>query len=412
MAISTTGTAAHPTPGLVTFVDFSGDTVLVTANIGVNPYYLVLNSGGNTGFTLNSDRTLSTFDISPSLLQSQILQTTLLPGADPVSIFPANSSTYVTDPGLNAVSQFTGQPLNLQQQLSINPAFSPIYVTGNAAAPRDFVLSQRVGGGLGQVSTIEAASNTIDPSPIPVGRDPVYGIMTADNRRAFILNQTDGTVSVINSQTNQLDTVPVGATNPIPVGVSPLWADFAPTRNEMVVANAGDGVHQGSLSIISIPLCSANALPINPNCDPNNPVDAVGFGTVLATVPVGINPRMVGVLQDGTRAYVVNGGNPSLPCAPPTPALPLGNCTVSVVNLTTNTVTATIPVPVSLITGSSPNLNGHPNYIAVTTGTPTGKVYVTSPESNFMTVIRTDTDTLDTTIPLQGNGVSVRVTQP
>ncbi len=76
-------------PGLVTFVDFSGDTVLVTANIGVDPYYLILNSGGNTGFTLNSDHTLTTFDISTSLLQSQILQTTLLPGANPVSIFPA-----------------------------------------------------------------------------------------------------------------------------------------------------------------------------------------------------------------------------------------------------------------------------------------------------------------------------------
>jgi DNA-binding beta-propeller fold protein YncE len=126
---------------------------------------------------------------------------------------------------------------------------------------------------------------------------------------------------------------------------------------------------------------------------------------------VGINPRMVGVLQDGTRAYVVNGGNPSLPCAAPTVALPLGNCTVSVINLTSNTVTATIPLPLSL-TNSSSILNGHPNYIAVTTGTPTGKVYVTSPETNFMTVIRTDLDVVDTTIPLQGAGVSVRVTQP
>ena len=414
VAISTTGTAAHPTPGLVTFVDFSGDTVLVTANIGVNPYYLVLNSGGNTGFTLNSDRTLSTFDISTSLLQSQILQTTLLPGADPVSIFPASSSTYVTDPGLNAVSQFTGQPLNLQQQLSIDPAFIPIYVTGNAAAPRDFVLSQRVGGGLGQVSTIEAASNTIDPNPIPVGRDPVYGIMTGDNRRAFILNQTDGTVSVINAQTNQLDTVPVGATNPIPVGVSPLWADFAPTRNEMVVANAGDSVHPGSLSIVSIPLCSANALPINPNCDPNNPVDAVGFGTVLATVPTGIESVMVSVLQDGTRAYVANQGDLTLPCALP-PAVPGVStvCSVSVINLTTNTLVRTLySLPDSQCLASNGTLCGHPAYIAATTGTPTGKVYIVSKDSQFMSVIRTDTDTVDVTIPLQGTGVSVRVTAP
>ena len=414
VAISTTGTTANPTPGLVTFVDFSGDTVLITAQIGVNPYYLVLNSGGNTGYTLNSDRTLTSFDISTSLLQSQVLQTTLLPGANPVSIFPEGANTYVSDPGLHAISQFTGQPLNLQQELAINPAFTPIYVVGIASAPRIYAISQRVGGGPGQVSTIETTSNTIDPNPITVGSGPVYGIMTADAKRAFIMNQTDGTVSVINAQTNLLDVVPAGATNPITVGQSPLWADFAPARNEMVVANAGDGVHAGSVSIISIPLCSATALPTNPNCNPNNPVDAVGFGTVLATVPVGINPRMIGVLQDTTnsRAYVVNGGNPNLPCAAPTAALPLGNCTVSVINLTNNTVTATIPLPVSPITGSSPNINGHPNYIAVTNGTPTGKVYVTSPESNVMTVIRTDTDTFDLTIPLQGNGVSVRVTQP
>ena len=106
VAISTTGTAANPTPGLVTFVDFSGDTVLITAQIGVDPYYLVLNSGGTTGYTLNSDHTLTTFDVDTALLQSNILQTTLLPGANPVSIFPEGTNTYVTDPGLNVVSQF------------------------------------------------------------------------------------------------------------------------------------------------------------------------------------------------------------------------------------------------------------------------------------------------------------------
>jgi DNA-binding beta-propeller fold protein YncE len=413
VVISNTGTATKPTSGLVTFVDFSGDTVLITAQIGVNPYYLILNSGGNTGFTLNSDHTLTSFDISTSLLQSQILQTTLLPGANPVSIFPEGTNTYVTDPGLSAISQFVGQPLNLQQELSINPAFTPIYVAGIASAPRVYAISQSNSGGAGQVSTIETASNTIDPTPIPVGRGPVYGVMTADARRAFILNQTDGTVTVINAQTNAPDTLPLGATNPITVGASPLWADFVPVRNEMVVVNAGDGVNPGSASIISIPLCSATAQPGNPNCDLNNPVDAVGFGTVLATVPVGVHPVMVGVLQDGTnsRAYVVNSGNPNLPCGGPTSTGAAINCSVSVINLNTNTVSATIPLPLSTTSGTS-ILNGHPNYIAVTSGTPTGKVYVTSPESNFMTVLRTDTDTVDGTIPLQGSGVSVRVTQP
>jgi DNA-binding beta-propeller fold protein YncE len=419
VVISTTGTPTNPTPGLVTFVDFSGDTVLITASIGVDPYYLVLNSGGQTGFTLNSDHTLTTFDIDTALLSSSILQTTLLPNANPASIFPEGANTYVSDPGLNVVSQFSGQPLNLQQQLTIDPAFTPIYVVGVASAPRVYAIGQRKNGGPGQVSTIETSSNTIDPNPIPVGRGPVYGVMTGDAKRAFILNQTDGTVSVINAQTNQLDIVPVGATNPITVGTSPLWADFAPTRNEMVVANGGDGVNSGSASIISIPLCSAAALPTNPNCDPNNPVDAIGFGTVLATVPTGINSVMVSVLQDGTRAYVANQGDLNLPCALP-PAVPGTStvCSVSIINLTTNTLIQTLySLPDNACAGNAaknlpPTLCGHPTYIAATTGSPTGKVYVVSKDSQFMSVIRTDTDAFDTSVPLQGKGVSVRVTQP
>lgn len=408
VVISTPGPTS---PGLVTLVDFSGDTVLVTANIGVDPYYLVLNSGGNTGYTLNTDKTLTSFDISTSLQSKDILQSTLLDnhGVLPLSISPEGAFTYITQPGRNSVAEFQSSPLSLRQEYPVNPAFTPVYVTGVANAPRIYAINRANNGGNGQVSTIETTSNTMDPTPIPVGINPIYGVMTADGRRAFIMNQGSNDVTVINSQTNQLDT-PL-ATIHDPGAVAPIWADFAPTRNELVVANAGDGVNPGSVSIISIPLCSANAQPSNPNCDPNNPIDAVGFGTVLANIPVGINPRMVGVLQDGSRAYVVNQGNPNLPCAAPSVSQPLGNCTVSVINLTSNTVTATIPIPVSTSTANA-TLNGHPNYIAVTTGTPTGKVYVTSPESNFMTVIRTDTDAVLTTIPLQGAGVSVRVTQP
>jgi DNA-binding beta-propeller fold protein YncE len=440
-AINPVGPAAQPqkfavvisapsstAPGLVTFVDFAGDSVLITANVGVNPYYLILNSGGNIGYTLNGDGSVTSFGISTVLLTSQIFQTTLLNSNNvlPLSLFPQGSFTYVTQPnsnpgtpfatpplGRNSIAEFTGTPLSLQQELPINSAFSPVFVAGIASASRSFAINQAINGGPGQVATIENTSTaTIDTNPIPVGVNPVYGVETADARRVFILNQGDGTVSVINAQTNGLDIVPTGATNPIAVGTSPLWADFAPTRNELVVANAGDGVNPGSLSIISIPLCTTTTQITNPNCDPNNPVDAVGFGTVLATVPVGVNPRMVGVLQDGTRAYVVNEGDSTQPCGPAVGSQP-ANCSVSVVNLTTNTVTSTIPlVTTAVVPGVTLTNNGHPTYIAVTTGSPTGKVYVTSPESEFMTVIRTDTDTIDTSIPLQGFGVSVRVTAP
>ena len=75
LAISTNPNAN----GLVTFVDFSGDTILDTTSLGFVPYYFALDATNSFGYTLNCDGTLNTFTISTSLIQSQVLQTTLLP---------------------------------------------------------------------------------------------------------------------------------------------------------------------------------------------------------------------------------------------------------------------------------------------------------------------------------------------
>lgn len=376
-------------PGLVTIVDFSGDSVLVTANIGVDPYFLMLNAGGTTGYTLNNDKTMTSFDISTALQTRDVVQTTLLANANPNSIFADATAIFVTEPGRTAVAQLkeTPPPPSLNQEFPIDPGYSPVWIAGFSGSPRAYVVSQNTNGGRGEVAAIEIASSTIS-TKIDVGVTPVYGVMTSDGKRAFIMNKGDNTVTVINAQTNQLDTVPSPAVNPIPVGAAPIWADLAPTRNELVVLNQGDGTSKGSISLINIPLCSAAALPGNPNCDPNNPIDANGFGQSLTAVPipVGVNPQMVAVLQDGSRAYVIN----------------KADSTVSVVNLTTNTVTATIPVPAT----------PHPTFMALINGTPTGKVYVTSPESDQMTIIRTDTDKVETTVPLQGKGIMVRAQLP
>jgi YVTN family beta-propeller protein len=407
-AIGLVGPAAQPTKyviavsspsptsnGLMTMVDFSGDTVVDTVSLGVNPYYLALNSNGTTGYTLNSDKTVNSFDISTQLITSQVLETTLLAGANPASITALGNTTYIPDPGVDGVDQLTGTPPALKQELPVGAVYTPVYLVGQATAGRAYAISQSASGGAGQVSAIETVNNTISAT-LPVGRGPVYGVMTLDGRRAFIMNQTDGTVSVINAQNNALDT-PVST---IAVGSNPVWADLASALNELVVVNQGDGTAPGSVSIVNIPLCSATLLPPNVNCDPTNPVDATNFGQVLPAIPVGINPIMVSVLGDYTRAYVANAGIAGLPCAAVAVAGVSTTCTVSVVNLTSNRVTATIPI------------NGHPVWIVTANATPTGKVYVVCKDSQVMTVIETDTDSVDTTIPLQGYGVSVRMTSP
>lgn len=411
-SINPVGPAAQPTkyavvavttgansPGLVNIVDVSGDDVLVTAMLGANPRYLNLNPGGNQGYTLNGDGTFNTFGISVGLLTSDVLQSTLLAGAQPASVLSQGNFLYIAEPGRNAVAELQGTPPALRQELPTGAG--TIYTVGVNGAPRVYAISPGVAGATGTVAAIETSSNTVT-NTIPVGRGPVYGVMTGDARRAFILNKTDGTVSVINAQTNAPDTFTGSrgaVTSTIPVGAGPIWADLVPNRSELVVANAGDGVSAGSVTIVNIPLCSAGAIVSNPNCDAANPVDATGFGQVLANIPVGINPVMVAVMQDGTRAYVANAGNATTPGS------------VSVINLDTNTVTTTIAASQS-VNQADAFIHGHPNTIAVTTGTPTGKVYVTAPDSTDLTVIRTDTDTVQTHLGMQGLGVQVRVSSP
>ena len=406
-AISPVGPAVQPTKyavaisqpanisaGLLTIVDFAGDTNLVNASVGPSPYYLSLSTTGGTGYTLNSDRTLSSFPITTNLQTSNVSATTLLPGATPNTIFTNSTNVFLTDPGRSTVAQFplSSAVPSLRQELPVPPGFSPVYIAGIAGGPRSYVLSQsNTAGTPGQVLAIDTATTTITTT-IPVGVAPVYGVMTADGNRAFVLNNGSGSVSVINAQSNTAD-----ISHPtIPVGVAPVWADLAPTRTELVVANAGTGASAGSVTIVNIPLCTSATLPTNPNCDPTNPVDALGFGDVLATIPVGHQPVMVTVLQDGTQAYVAN----------------YADSTVSAINLLTNTVTATIPVA------------GRPIWIASTTGSPTGKVYVVtqdsvpqtgfpiSPVSSLMTIIRTDDNSVETYVDLHGKGVSVRLTSP
>ena len=104
VVIATTGAT---TPGLVNIVDFSGDTTLVTAQLGDDPQYLILNSGGSIGYTLDGDGSLNTFGVSTSLITSDVTQQTVLPGAAPAAILPQTANLYVAETGLNSVAQFS-----------------------------------------------------------------------------------------------------------------------------------------------------------------------------------------------------------------------------------------------------------------------------------------------------------------
>jgi DNA-binding beta-propeller fold protein YncE len=421
--ISASGPAAQPTsyavavsapsattPGIATVIDYSGDSIMASAAVGVGPISFTMDASGSTGYTLNRDHTLTGFPVSTNLQEKQIQNTTLPPLAQPLNLFSPTSGLWAADLDDNLLDIFVGSPLTFLNSVPMAP--TPVMVLGSGTnALRYFTLSQNIAAptgvecntspttqSIGEVTGIELPSYSSDP-PIPVGRCPVYAVVSSDGKRLFVLNRGDDTLSVINAQNDTLDTcsglvnqagqpvtchptlplslTAVNALNTINPGsgtpsngiagmtqiAGPVYAEYNSATNQLVVANY-DG---NSISIIDVSLDEYGN-------------DSPTFGTTY-TVPVGSNPASVTVLYDGSRAYTANQTDQ----------------TMTIVNLNSHTVEKTLPV------------SGHPRTVVSTQNSTQGKVYVASPDSNVLTLIRTDQDIVDTTLLLEGNVVDVRV---
>jgi YVTN family beta-propeller protein len=418
--VNPTGPAAQPsslavvvsapspnTPGIATIIDYSGDSVMAEAPIGPGPTTFTVDASGTTGYTINSDHTLTNFQVSSSLQEKNVNYTTLPSTAEPVNLFSPSGGLWAADLDGDVADTFTGFPQTFLRSIPLAP--TPVMVVG--ASPRYFGISQDISNSTGLecnispttvqlngvADGIEISSSTVSArivlDPTNPTNDlngtknalcPVYAIGSSDSKRLFVLNRGSDTVSVINTQDDTLDqcvcpstgcvnqdnqtytchpTLPV---SPAPglTHAGPVYAEYNTATNQLVVANY-DG---NSISVIDVSLDEYGN-------------DSPTFGTTF-TIPVGNNPASVTVLVDGSRAYAANQSDQS----------------VTIVNLSSHTVEKTLPV------------TGYPRTVVSTQNSSYGKVYVASPNSPFLTIIRTDQDIVDTTVLVEGNIVDVRVT--
>ena len=384
--------AGASNPGLANVFDGAGDTLLTQAALGINPLAQTLSSTAGSATTTNTDGTVTSFTPSTTLETKNIQSSTLLQPASPLNMLSTGSSLFITEPNVPAVAVLANNSsgvYHLTQQLTV-PA-SPITVVGNSNAARVYSITQDNGSNsvafgacetpaqvttAGQVQSIEISTVTISAA-LPVGVCPVYGVGSTDNNRVFILNRGSGTVTVINSQYNELDTTanrqnldpttgalllpPPSGTPAAGFNAGPVFADYYTPASQLVTAN----YDSNTITIINTSLDQyGNDSPL--------------FGQAV-TVPVGNGPATLTILRDGSRVYVAN----------------QKDSTVSVVSLTSYKVLATIPV------------TGHPISMASTFSTPYGQIYVLSSDQPYMTVIRTDTDQVAASIQLDGTGVDV-----
>ena len=386
--------------GVATIIDYAGDTVMATAPIGPGPTSFTVDQTGSNGYTVNSDGTLTNFPVSTQLQQKQVEYTTLPATANLLNLFSPSAGLWAADLTGNVVDVLSGFPATFK--LAIPVSVNPLMVVGPATiGQRNYAITQGFADNTGvacnlsprtavtgEADAIEIASNTIS-ARIPLGKCPVYAVQSSDGRRLFVLNRGDDTVTVIDSLNNTLDDrcpPPAGCLNQagqqyfshpslplstsaglsgtgVPAIAGPVYAEYNSKTSQLVISNY-DG---DTVNIIDV------SLDIYGNDSPT-------FGTTY-TVPVGKNPASVTVLNDGTRAYVAN----------------QADSTVSVIDVTSHSLIKNLTV------------NGHPRTVASTQNSLFGKVYVASPDSPYLTILRTDQDIVDATVLVQGNIVDVRV---
>ena len=401
---------AYASPGVVTVLDSSGDSVSALATLGNGPLTFALDPTGFNAYSQNCDGTLSNMAISGSLQTKDVATSTLLPGSVPINALALTGSQYVVEQGHNAIAAMSGNPPALKVEIT-DIAPSVINLTGVGSGQRIYSISQgnslSPAGDLawgtcgnpssvsvdGEADAIEVASNSIS-SRIPLGVCPVFGVTSANGSRAFILNRGSGTITVINVQTNQLDTLNPNNTpylsngtinlcststtilsSTSPCNAGPVHADFYTPGNLLVVANYDND----TVSVID------TSLDVYGN-------DSATFGKILATIPVGHQPAAVSVLQDGSRAYVANEGDG----------------TVTVVSLTSFTPLKTIQLaPVPDPTNPNNTVTPRPRSIASNYNNPSGNVFVGAQNSQYVTVISTETDTISARIQIQGEVVDL-----
>lgn len=270
-----------------TDIDISGDTVMATHRLGLNPVYAASFSGFTTYVANAGDDTLSSYNAnSPG---SEPAVTNLPAGSRPSFVTIANGQLLVANSGTNTVAIVEpGQ--NVISHL-IPVGVSPVSIAALPSFNKLYVVNQ----GDNTVSVIDTLDFTV-VATIRVGSKPVASAVNPDGGLVFVVNQGSGDVTAIDTTS---DTV----SKTFSLGGAPNSVFYDNVLRRMYVTNPGNN---------TVAVFKADVVP---------PVQ-------LATVTVGTAPVAVTALADGTRAYVANSGSN----------------TVSVINTANNTVMKTIPV--------------------------------------------------------------------
>ena len=272
--------------GSTMHIDTSGDTNVGIVTVGANPKFLA--KGGSRALVVNGDQTVTLYvallPTASAITTSGLLPTTSGPVAAGVGV---NGNLYIANNMSNDVSVIPVVGTVANAAVPVAPGAGPVSIAGSLSttgvgATKMYVVNN----GTGDVTVFSAIDNSIiKMPPIKVVAQPIWAVMSTDTGAVYVVNQGDGTVSVIDTGIDS-----VIAT--IPVGTSPNFAFFDPNLKRLYVTNTGSSM----LSVIK-----GDTIDLAHGIVP----------TRIANVPLSAPAVSVVALSDGTRAYAALGGCPS-----------------------------------------------------------------------------------------------------
>lgn len=251
-------------------INVSGDTNVGNKTIGADPVHAMLLPSLGSGWIVNrGDSTVTTY--APSVI-SAAGATIALEGNAGASFVDATSSfAFVTESNLNRVAI-----IDASQRVA--RAFVPVGNNPVAVAARpDSLKAYVLNNGDSTVSVISTQENAVIGAPIPVGVSPVAIAIQTGGAYAYVASDVGNSLSVIDTSTDTEIQRVTGLAGPKKL----VWDN---RLRRVYVVNSG-----GSISIFS---ASAAQLEL------------------IRTVTTSASQVGIGVLDDGSKFYVLYAGTP------------------------------------------------------------------------------------------------------
>jgi len=365
-------------------IDVSGDTISGIVNVGNDPVFLGKTSG--RAWVIDGNNTITTYVALLPLTSA--INTVVLPPTDSGAVAGGTSSGgnfYTANSGSNDTDQASSAVLAVTQTIQLPTLSAPVAVAGNGANSKIYIVNH----GTNNVTVLSTTDNTIVKT-IPVGFNPIWGVMSADGVDVFVVNQGDktatnpGSVSVIDTTLDiVIATINVGNT---PATSQPNFAYFDTNRERVYVTNTGENT-------VSVIKADGINLGVTPQVLP----------VLLKNITVSGAPISVAALNDGSKVYAALGNCPAgtnqLNLVLPTPTTGnLANCNgnlLSVIDATALAETSTLNV------GSGA--------VSVDVDANATRVYAVAAHAAQVAIIRPTTNSITTTFPAPQQNLSCAV---